>query len=75
MTLHSAVNGKWLVSVDLDGECVVVTEAQGEGRDYRFDGVKAAFVFVDALLLHYAARVAETNESIDLTFMPMAGAL
>ncbi len=75
LTLHSATNGDWIASVNWGSERIIVTAAQGESAPYGFDAPKAAFIFLDAVLTHYATTMDEVFESTDQSFLPMAGAL
>jgi hypothetical protein len=74
LTLHSAAGGEWLVSVNWSSERVSVIE-RGESSPHRFSGMKTALTFLDALLLHYVAKIEETCAGVIPPLSPVADSL
>lgn len=60
LTVHSGPNGAVLYTLDWSGDRVTVYEIGVSDEPYRFQDVKNALVFLDALLMHYVARLSRS---------------
>lgn len=64
LMVHSVAGGEWLGSINWTDGIVTFIDARNVGFSYKFRGLKSAFTYLDAFLLHRFVKMPQTPVKI-----------